>query len=154
MDGYIKVGVKDGMLSVSPLKAQFTAEDFAPVARGEGCAISFLLDCVSPWEYNRAPEQAHNDHHWATLRIAFCYAPQLKAAVDKLIEEGQFVPQLQLTYLMDLWKVYSITVTQPVGKDSEESYQTLQSRTPEIEQKLYAKAVESFMKSLVVLGTM
>ena len=151
MDDYLKIEVVDGCLRVEALK-EITEADFAPVAsEGEGCAISFLtLICdESPWSY-KSGEMTHT----ATLKVAFCYAPQLKAKIDELT--NGVIPQLQFAYLMDLFKVYTVVVEQPVkGKDKErakaKAMEELKAVTEGKSKELYAKAVESFRKALVML---
>jgi hypothetical protein len=155
MDDYLKVEGKNGSLDIEAVK-EITAEDFAPVAveDGEGCAISFIavLCDDTPWVLKKGDIK-----HVATLKIAFCYAPQLKAKVEELQAAGIKPPQLAQVYLWDLWKTHlcQIEVVVKSGKDKEKAkekaFQELKSKTEIMEKDFYRRAAAEFNKALAML---
>lgn len=157
MDDYLKVEAKNGCLNIEAVKP-ITADDFAPVLiEKEGCAISFIavLCDDTPWQFSKGDVK-----HVATLKIGFCYAPQLREKVEALKAAGLRIPQLADVYLWDLWKTYlcKVEVLVKGGKDKEKAkekaYQELEAKTKAVERGFYEQAAKDFNKALAMLNQM
>jgi hypothetical protein len=157
MDDYLKIEVIDGRLSVTALK-ELSTQDFAPVAKTneDGCVLSFIemLSDETPWTFIEG-EMSHT----ASLKIAFCYAPQLLAKINELKNTGWKADQLTLVYLMDLFKVYELVLDKPIkGKRTEQvkskALEELKMEAKDKEKELYEKALKSFNKAIAMLAEM
>lgn len=157
MDNYLKIEAVKGKL-VFTVNKEVSTEDFVPVAKSddEGCAISFILMLAeeSPWTLTRGAIK-----HTARLRIAYCYAPQIKAKIDEL-RASKAIPPSQLvdTYLWDLYKVYEEIIEMPIKgrtqEASDKAFKLLEGLTEVGSGALALKAKLSFNKALTMLAEM
>lgn len=154
MDEYLKIEMIDGKLSIKLLK-EITAQDFAAVAKSdeEGVAISFIEALTNDsWTFTRG-----DITHTGYLRIAFCYAPQVKAKLNDLVTFSK-VDQYTIVYLMDLFRVYEEVLEVPVKgkteKAKDKAFEEMKSLSATKEQELYERAAAQFNKAVLMLQSM
>lgn len=155
MDDYLKIEIVDGKLSIQLLR-EITPQDFAVVAKtnDEGIAVSFIeaLAEESPWTFTRGEIS-----HTGFLRIAFCYAPQVREKLSPFLVPGM-IDQYMLVYLIDLFKVYEEVLEVPIKgrteKAKEKAYEELQALSQRKEQELFERAASHFNKAILMIQAM